>query len=146
MSTKFKYLIVTTVIAVTIILASVQLTPTRVLADGGTSTPDTDFPIIVNVTGTIQSLTDTGLVLADGTVIQIEPSTFTPIPLAVGEMVSITAQLQDNTLLARVIVAGTTPATLPAVLPTAQPVAALPTVPPLLPLPTVEPTEIALCQ
>ncbi|MCC7447350.1 MAG: hypothetical protein IT324_08045 [Anaerolineae bacterium] len=81
-----------------------------VLAIGGLATtpahaqnPTGDFPLTVEMTGVIQSMTPNQIVLTDGTPIFLSPSSIIPATLQIGQTIIVSAQIENNQLIANII-------------------------------------------
>jgi len=90
-----------------IVLATVLI---GILAIGGLATtpvraqnPTGDFPLTVEMTGVIQSMTSNQIVLTDGTPIFLSPSSIIPATLQVGQTIIVSAQIENNQLIANII-------------------------------------------
>src|SRR3954447_14696906 len=104
MSRRSVFLTITLLLITVLMLGGVATVPT--LAAGPSKTPTSELPVLVDITGTIQSITSSQLTLTDGTVIKLTGQVKTS-DLQVGQTVTISAELRGEDLVATAINAGT---------------------------------------
>src|SRR5260221_11829336 len=99
-------------------LLSSQSTATS--AAQATGTPSADFPVSMQIAGTIQTLTHDQLVLDDGSIFIVDQGTDMPHGLHTGQVVTVQASFDENdSLVADSITLGETTSATPA--PTSEP-------------------------
>ncbi len=99
---KVTLIIISALLVVALFGLSAQTAPTR--AEGQ---PSSDFPVAVEITGVIQTITVSQISLTDGTVFKINKQTKgLSSDLTAGVTITVTAQLDDEDLVAMSIVLG----------------------------------------
>src|SRR5215475_5854482 len=107
MSRKSIYLALSGLLMFVLLLTGLQTVPRSTYAAQPTATSDSDFPVAVETTGVIQSISRDQIVLADGSTFKIDDKTKLPkTTLQPGMTVTVEAELDSEELVAASISIG----------------------------------------
>ncbi len=111
----FPLFVLTALAALALMLLSSQSTATSAAQAQTTGTPSSDFPVSMQIAGTIQTLTHDQLVLDDGSIFIVDQGTDMPHGLHTGQVVTVQASFdEDDSLVADSITLGDTTSATPA--------------------------------
>src|SRR5260221_13747652 len=97
MSQKLIYLVLSGLLMLVLLLTGLQTAPRSTYAAEPSATPESDFPVSVETTGIIQSLSKDQIVLADGSAFKIDTKTKLPkTALQPGITVTVEAELDSE--------------------------------------------------
>jgi hypothetical protein len=102
MTRKFTYVLLTLSLIGALMVTGLQSTPAHA---EGANTTDSDFPVSLEINGTIQTLTATHLVLADSTTFAITKKTQIGSGLKSGALVAVVAEFDSDAFVAKSITA-----------------------------------------
>src|SRR5258708_27464757 len=101
MSRKPIFLALSSFLMFILLLTGLQTAPRATFAAEPSATPDSDFPVAVETTGIIQSISANQIVLADGSAFKIDANTKLPkTALQPGMTVTVAAELDSEELVA----------------------------------------------
>src|SRR5260370_5487099 len=101
MSRKPIFLALSSFLMFILLLTGLQTAPRATFAAEPSATPDSDFPVAVETTGIIQSISTNQIVLADGSAFKIDATTKLPkTALQPGMTVTVAAELDSEELVA----------------------------------------------